>query len=79
MYEIINDILDTYTNQGINPLDVLDYLNKAEDNFMYILSKVQQKCTISDIEYDSEQLREALKDNIKDRIYFLNDIIKATK
>lgn len=79
MYKIINEILDTYTNNGVNPVDLLEYLNNAEDNFVYILSKVQQRCTINDIEYDSEQLQEALKDNIRDRVAFINDILKATK
>lgn len=78
-YKIINNVLDSYTNKGVSLEDMLEYFNRIEDNFMYILSKVEQKCTISDIEYDYDQLREALKDSIRDRVYFLNDIKKLPK
>ncbi len=75
-YQIINETLDFYGNEGVNPIDFLMYLNKTEENFKYIFNRIKSKCTVKDIEVDEKLLLEDLKEMIRDRIAFVNDISK---
>ncbi len=77
MYKVINEVLDSYVQAGVDPVDILAYLNRVEENFTFVLSKIRQKCDIASVTYDETQLLEALKDNVRDRIAFLNDLIKS--
>lgn len=77
MYKVINEVLDSYVQAGVAPEDMLDYLNRVEENFTFILAKVRQRCDLSKVEYVDSELQEALKDNVRDRIAFLNDITKG--
>lgn len=75
-YNIINETLDFYANEGVNPIDFLQYLNNAEDNFKFIFNKVKSKCTVKNLEVDENLLLDDLKEMIRDRIAFINDINK---
>lgn len=74
MYKIINEVLDAYTDLGISINEILNYLNKAEENFEFIYNKILSKCEINNIEIDENQLKIELKDMIIDRISFISDI-----
>lgn len=71
---IINEVLDYYVKEGVNPIDFLTYLNKAEENFKYIYNKVLSKCTVNNLEVNEDSIMEDLKEMIRDRIAFINDI-----
>jgi hypothetical protein len=78
MYKIINEILDSYMLSGVNPLDLIEYMNTVKENYDFILAKIEQKCTLNNIEFTKEDLEYSFKDNIRDRIAFINDITKTT-
>ena len=75
VYGLVNSVLDSYVDQGVKVPDFLDYLNRIEENFDYILAKIQFKADLINMELPEGDIKEALKDSVRDRIAFLNDII----
>lgn len=74
VYGLVNSFLDSYVDQGVKVPDFLEYLNRIEENFDYILAKIQFKADTLNIDLPKEEIKEALKDSVRDRIAFLNDI-----
>jgi len=77
VYGLINSFLDSYVEKGVKVPDLLEYLNRIEENFDYILAKIQFKADLINMELPEGDIKEALKDSIRDRIAFLNDITKS--
>lgn len=76
IYHYINEILNNYLNEGIDPKDLMSYLNTDEENFDLIYNKLYKKLTLDDVSFESNQLKEALIDSIQDKINFIQDISK---
>jgi len=76
IYFIINDILDSYILEGINPEDLLTFLNADEDNYKFVYNKVYRKLNLDNIQFESTVLSECLQDSIRDKIGMLNDMSK---
>lgn len=74
IYYFINEIINSYLNDGIKPKHLLTYLNTNEKNFQYIYNRIYRKLTIENIQFESQILKECLVDSIQDKIYLLNDI-----
>ncbi len=74
VYGLVNSFLDSYVDKGVKVPDFLDYLNRIEENFDYILAKIQFKADLINADIQVEDIKEALKDSVRDRIAFLNDI-----
>lgn len=74
IYFYINEILLSYLDDGVRPEHLLQYLNTSEDNFKYLYNRIYRKLTIENIQFESDQLTDALKDSIRDKIALYNDI-----
>ena len=74
IHQYINSILNDYINEGIGANDLMKYLNTDETNFNVIYDKLYKKLTLDDINFSSTELKEALIDNIQDKINFLKDL-----
>jgi len=77
VYGLVNSFLDSYVEKGVKVPDFLEYLNRIEENFDYILAKIQFKADLINMELPEGDIKEALKDSVRDRIAFLNDITKS--
>ena len=75
IYKAVNDVLDAYSNEGVKPEHLLNYLNVNEDNFKFMYSRVYRKLTMEQVSFESSDLVEALKDVVRDRIAFYNDTV----
>ena len=76
IYFIINEVLDSYLNEGIKPDHLLNYLNTDENNFNFMYNRVYRKLTLENVAFESEVLKECLKDSIRDKISIINDLNK---
>ena len=76
IYFIINEVLDSYLNEGIRPDHLLNYLNTDENNFNFMYNRVYRKLTLENVTFESEVLKECLKDSIRDKISIINDLNK---
>lgn len=74
IYSVINEFLDSYVIEGVNPQQFLNYLNTDEDNFKLIYHKIYRKLTIEGVSFESKELTECLVDSIRDKIALLNDL-----
>lgn len=74
IYFHINDLLDSYINEGIKPEHLLSFLNTDEENYKFIYNRIYRKLTIENIAFESEQLKEFLVDSIRDKVALFNDI-----
>lgn len=74
IYYFINEIINSYLNDGIKPKHLLTYLNTNEKNFQYIYNRIYRKLTVENVQFESQILKECLVDSIQDKIYLLNDI-----
>jgi len=74
IYHVINQFLDSYVLEGVNPQHFLSYLNTDEDNFKLIYHKIYRKLTIEGISFESQILTDCLVDSIRDKIALLNDL-----
>lgn len=74
IYFTINNLFDTYINEGIKADHLLNYLNVNEDNFKYIYNRLYKKLTMENIQFNTEQLKECLIDVIEDKINLFNDL-----
>jgi hypothetical protein len=74
IYFYINDVLNDYISEGIKPIHLMNFLNIDEDNYKFIYNRVYRKLTIENIQFETDQLEECLKDSIRDKISLLNDI-----
>lgn len=75
IYKTVNDTLDAYSNEGVKPEHLLNYLNTSEDNFKFLYSRVYRKLTMENVSFESEDLVLALKDVVRDRIALYNDTV----
>jgi len=78
IYHIINEILDTYINEGVKAEDLLTFLNADEDNYKFLFNKVYRKLNMENIQFESTVLTECLQDSIRDKVAMLNDMAKPT-
>jgi len=76
IYYYINEILNNYLSKGIDPKDLMTYLNTDEENFDVIYNKIYKKLTLDEVSFESNQLKDALVDCIQDKINFIQDISK---
>lgn len=74
IHQYINSILNDYIDAGVQTKDLLKYLNTDESNFNIIYEKLYKKLTIDDVQFTTEELKEALRDNLQDKINFLKDL-----
>lgn len=74
IYQYINSVLNDYIEGGVSAKDLMSYLNTDESNFNVIYDKIYKKLTLDDVQFTSKELKEALIDNIQDKIHFINDI-----
>lgn len=79
IYQIANEILDSYHVEGVKNEDLLSYLNKSQDNFNYVYNKTLMKCNMDQLEVKESEVKTILKDIIRDRIAFLNDSTRIGK
>lgn len=79
IYFTINNLFDTYINEGIKSDHLLNYLNVNEDNFKYIYNRLYKKLTMENIQFNTEQLKECLIDVIEDKINLFNDLKNKNK
>lgn len=74
IYTAINQFLDAYVLEGVNPQQFLTYLNTDESNFQLIYHKIYRTLTMENISFESKELTECLVDAIRDRIALINDL-----
>lgn len=74
IYYTINNLFDTYINEGIKSDHLLNYLNVNEENFKYIYNRLYKKLTLENITFETEQLKSCLIDVIEDKINLFNDL-----
>jgi hypothetical protein len=74
IYQVINQLLDSYVIEGVSPQQFLTYLNTDETNFKLIYHKIYRKLTMENISFESKELTEYLVDSIRDKIALLNDL-----
>lgn len=74
IHQYINSILNDYIDAGVQAKDLMKYLNADESNFNIIYEKLYKKLTIDDVQFTTEELKEALRDNLQDKINFLKDL-----
>ena len=74
IHQYINSILNDYIDAGVQTKDLMKYLNTDESNFNIIYEKLYKKLTIDDVQFTTEELKEALRDNLQDKINFLKDL-----
>jgi len=77
IYIIINEVLDKYLENDVKYEHLLNYLNTNEDNFRYVYNECYKKLTIKNISFESTELKECLRDNVRDKIALYNDLQKV--
>lgn len=76
IYRYVNSIINDYIEKGVKLEDFINYLNTDEKNFDLIYQKLYKVLTMNNINFESDQLKDALITSIKDKINFLTDIKK---
>lgn len=74
IYNVINEVLDSYIVAGVSKEDLLSFLNNAEENYDFIFNKVYRKLTLENVQFESEELKTCLKDSVRDKIAIINDL-----
>jgi hypothetical protein len=74
IYYQINNLLESYLDEGIKPEHLLTYLNVNEDNYKFIYNRLYKLLNLNNIHFESEILKECLIDSIRDKISLYNDI-----
>lgn len=75
IYNIANQVLDAYIKEGVQSQDLANYLN-VKENFEFVYNRCYRRLTMDDVMFESDDLKECLRDIVRDRIAFINDTSK---
>jgi hypothetical protein len=73
IYFTVNEIFDSYVAEGVKPDHLLTYLNNDSENLNFIYNRAYRKLTLENTMFESDVLKNVLKDVVRDRVAFYND------